>query len=68
MKNVGFADMMKHIVSRQNGLVVHVVDKDSAVAAIPNSMKIQAKIIRTEYAGIIKMDTDFDVSQISLAV
>ncbi|XP_065565804.1 uncharacterized protein LOC136030664 [Artemia franciscana] len=68
VKKLGCADKVKHTVSRRNGLVVHVVDENSAVAAIPNNLKIRAKIIRTEYASIIKVDTDFSVFQMPVLV
>jgi len=68
VKKLSYTDKVKHIVSRRYGLVGHMFEEDYAVAAIPNGMKIRAKIIITEYVGIIKMDTDFDFSQISMLV
>ena len=71
VKKLGFADKVKHIVSPRNGLVIHKVDEDSAMVAVTtifNNMKIRANIIRTKYAGLIKKDTDFDMSQICVLV
>ena len=39
-----------------------------AVAAIPNTLNIRAKVVRHEYAGIIRMDQDYDVSKIPILV
>ena len=57
-------DKVKHIVSRKNGLVVHLIDEESAICSHPPTLKICARVIKTEHAGIIKMDPDYDVSQI----
>ena len=40
VKKFGCIEKVKHIVSCQNGLVVQMVDENSAVAPVTNSMKI----------------------------
>ena len=67
IQKLGCADNVKHMTARRDRLVVHMSDEESAivaVAAIPSSLKICAKVIKSEHFGIVKMDTEFDVSQI----
>lgn len=71
IEKLGCSDKVKHIVAQKNKLVVHMTDEQSAeaaVAAIPDTLQIRAKVIKTEYAGIIRMDPDYDVSQIPVLV
>ena len=67
IQKLGCADKVKHITARRDRLVVHLSDEESAVAAvatIPSSLKIRAKVIKSEHFSIVKMDTEFKISQI----
>ena len=58
-------------MAKINKLVIHLFDEQSAVAAvstIPNMLNIRTKVVRHEYAGIIRMDQDNDLSQIPILV
>jgi hypothetical protein len=68
IQKINCAEKVKHVELKRDRLILHMSNEATALsvpAVIPPGLNIRSKVIKNEHLGIIRIDKDFDASNIS---